>query len=224
MTFRKPLENTPIPDGKQGEYIRKKTKDENGVHHVEYGYCPECFCNTYIYDKHRGESVCPVCGLVIQDTTYSTPVQGTLHPDHTDLNRYTPSEKEYIRRQKLHLKERVGGTGTRYALAYRITSMYAVRLNIFGVDKQNIISFITNENLSTLQVSMEKIILSIMKYLISPRKYQDKRINRGVFREANLTTAEYKRVIKFLFHQDDGKYGIVREEDRTKPYYQWVYE
>ena len=224
MTFRKPLENTPIPDGKQEEYIRRKTKDEHNVHHVEYGYCPECYCNTYIYDKHRGESVCPVCGLVIQDTTYSTPITEPLHPDLTDHNRFTPTEKEYIRQKKLHLKERVGGTGTRYANAYRLTSKYAVRLNIFGTDKQNIITFIIHENLSKLGLSMEKIILSIMKYLISPRKYQDKRINRGVFGEVGLTTEEYKRVVKYLFHHDDGKYGIIREEDRSKPYYQWVYE
>ncbi len=224
MTFKKPLENTPIPYGKQGEYIKHKTKDANGVHHVEYGYCPECYCNTYVQDKHRGECVCPVCGLVIQDTSYSTPMQEPLYSDYTDLNRFTPTEKEYIKRQRLHLKERVGGNGTRYANAYRLTSKYAVRLNIFGTDKQNIINFIIHENLAKLGLSMEKIILSIMKYIISPRKHQDKRINRGVFGEVGLTTKEYKRVIKYLFHHDDGKYGIIREEDRTKKYYEWVYQ
>ena len=206
------------------EYVKHKTKDEKGVYHVEYGYCPECYSHTYIQDKHRGECVCPVCGLVIQDTTYSTPLQESLYSDYTDLNRFTPTEKEYIKRQKLHLKERVGGNGTRYANAYRLTSKYSVRLNIFGTDKQNIISFIITENLSKLGLSMEKIILSLMKYLISPRKYQSKSIKTGVFAEENLTIEEYRRVVKFLFHHDDGKYGIVREEDRTKPYYSWVWE
>lgn len=218
--MKKPLENTPIPTANQEEYIKN---DNNIKTNAIYGYCPECYCNTYIKDTKRGECVCPICGLVLEDQIYQTPLPN-LYPDLTDHNRFTKDEKNYIKQQHLHLKERVGGKGTRQYYAYRLVSKYATRLNIYNVDKQNIINYLTKENLSTLHITIEKIILSIMKYIISPRKYQDKRINRGVFQEVGLTTKEYQRVIKHLFQHDTGQYGIVRQKDRTNDYYKWVNE
>lgn len=225
MKWRPPLRKIPpcIKHGQQEEYIRGITTDTKDVRHVDYGYCPECFCHTYV--RVNGESVCPICGLVLEDVTY----HGEVH-DNTTHNKekraeqkYTQDEIQYIKEHSLHLKQRRGSTENWNARQWRNINVYGDMLNVYEVDRVNIYNFIRNESLQGLHVTIEKIIISIMKYLVGKRRYQNPKLGSGIFKELNLTKQEYERVIRFLFIHDDGRYGIVNAEDKHKDYYKWVW-
>lgn len=225
MIFRKPLYKVPNPikQGKQGHYIRRKEQDKDGIYHVTYGWCPECFCQTYVSDRWHGERVCPVCGLVLDSNTYQGQNEhNTLYGGYNAMNSLTSDERLYKNYKGLHIPDFATGKETRKAKYWRIISHYAIELNVYEVDKQNISKFIQKEQVQQLGLAMNKIILSLMKYIISTRKHQENRIDRGIFKEENLSKKEYQRVIQFLFKHDDGRYGIVRERDRDNRYYDWV--
>ncbi len=231
MKFREPLPKTPKPirDGHQGEYIRGKWQDDKGVWHIDYGFCPECYCQTYVRDYHHGESVCPVCGLVIEDTLRKGATQQDewRQKPRKAQRRFNKYEREYIQHNKLHLRhldqrytyERM------YAYRWRVIKQYAPLLNIGKIDQENIYQFVTHEKLHLSQCNTEQIILGVMKYIAGTQKYQNPKINTSPFKEAGLTKEKYNQIIKFLFNKDkEGTYGIVREKDKHNKYYDWVWD
>lgn len=174
-----------------------KTKDtDEPIYRVTYTTCPECNSKSYIYDSHHDESVCVLCGLVIEDTQLEKYEYKYL----VTYDGLTPSEQRYIKYKLNHTRLKPEYSMTAWYLndkKRRIDSILC-QLCLNKQHRDEISNFLVSTNFNQLssRLPFNKIVYCAYQFYmvhvvgVPPRS--------GFYEEYNLCKDEYTMVERKL--------------------------
>lgn len=224
--FKKRLsENKTLPKNQQIEHItHQETIQKDHPYQrttkklikLEIGTCPECTCNTYCIDYHRGERVCPECGYVFNNTIYEQPKHA--HTDKIQKTKFSQKDKQYLRNRNHHFVTEAKEWKQRQIQREIDVISTALELNnhtksIF----QEIISKTTLKKLHN-KAHTTTILCGVARYCIKNQLHTPivtLRYDRGIFKD-NLTAQEYRIIQKNIEKLFGDTYAHSKETQQKK--------